>query len=151
MPFRVSQWGYSPDPRTPAFGLIGFNFGQLPPWRWAMKTSAALFPFEALNDGVIWQAFSVAADEVFYAAVGGIPDVTDEVLTFRGTLEPSFGNTMRFFCSFFDTGADPEQQGQLLELYPDALKTRSFIMSGAAMPALIPNPLVITPHKWNAD
>lgn len=150
MPFGVTQWGYSPDPRTVAFGLIGFDFGQLPPWRWSMLTTDALFPYEALNTGILWEPSSIAANEVFYAPTVPIPNVTDPVLTFRGEPTPSAGSTMRFFCSFFTTGAPTEQSGQILALFPKAIATRAFPMSGAASPALIPNPLVITPKKWNA-
>lgn len=152
MPFAVTQAGYSPDPRQPDFAIEGFNFGQLPPWRFLMETTDAIFPYESLNDGVVWERSAHGIDFCSYQPLAPIPDVTDPQLGFSGTQEPSGGFTINWFCLFFMTGAGPATTGFLDELYPLAIKTRSFTMENVAgPPPFIPNPLVITPRKWNLD
>jgi len=85
MPFAVSQSGYSPDPRPPSFAIEGFDYGQLPPWRWHMQTSNAIFPYEALNAGIVWQRSAHGIDFCSYQPLNPIPDVTDPVLGWSGT------------------------------------------------------------------
>ena len=151
MPYGVTQWGYSPDPRTVAFALVGFNFGQLPPWRWVMKTTDARFPYQSLNDGVTWERSSNTDDEAAYIPVTPIPNVNGAFMSFRGVEVPSGGVTIEWFCGFFMTGDPFQTEGFLFELFPDALQTRSFQMIGGDIGGRwIPEPLVITPHKWNA-
>jgi len=152
MPFAVTQWGYSPDPRQVDFAIEGFNFGQLPPWRWLMQTSDAIFPYEALNDGVVWERSDHGIDFCSYQPLSPIPDVTDPFMGFSGQQEPSGGFTINWFCAFFITGADPATSGFINELYPLAIATRSFTMvNESGSPPFIPNALVITPRKWNVD
>ncbi len=151
MPFAVTQWGYSPDPRPPDYALTGFDFGQLPPWRWTMKTTGALDPYGALNTGVTWQRTSNTVSFASFLPVVPIPDVTDPFLNFSGTPAPVGGFTVEWFIGFFTTGADPATEGTLTELWPLAIKTRAFTMTNVnGGDPFFPNPLVITPHKWNA-
>ncbi len=152
MPFGVTQWGYSPDPRQVDYALLGFNFGQLPPWRWSMKTTDALPPYEILNDGLIWQRVAHSNDDAAFAPIVATPGITGASLSLRGTEFPSGGVTMEWYCGFFMTGDPFQTEGFINELYPVALTTRAFTMlNGGPPPVLIPNPLVITPHKWNED
>lgn len=152
MPFEVTQWGYSPDPRKPTYAIEGFDFGQLPPWRWKMTTTGAIFPYEALNAGVVWERSDHGIDFASFAPLVPIPDVTDPLLGWGGTQEPIGGFTINWFCQFFITGADPATSGFFGELYPVAIKARAFTMvNEGGPPPFIPNPLVITPLKWNAE
>ena len=152
MAFGVSQWGYSPDPRGPDYALTGFDFGQLPPWRWMMTTTGALAPYEILNTGLVWQRNANDVKSASFVPIVPTPGITDAFLSLRGTALPSGGITMEWFCSFFTTGHPSATEGFINELYPLALKTRSFTMLNTGLPPpLIPNPLVITPRKWNLD
>lgn len=153
MPFGVSQWGYSPDPREPDYAPSGFDFGQLPPWRWMMKTTDALSPYEILNTGLVWEADSHTVSGARFLPIIATPQFEFPDLSFSGSLLPSGGITIEWFCSFFNTGHPSGTFGFLNELYPKAIKTRSFTMlnTGVPPPSLIPNPLVITPRKWNLD
>lgn len=151
MPFGVTQWGYSPDPRPPDYALTGFNFGQLPPWRWTMKTTAALDPYGALNDGVTWERLSNTVSFASFLPLVAIPGVTDPILNFTGTPAPVGGFTVEWFLEFFGSGDPEATRGTLTELWPVAIGTRSFAMVNLfGGDPFIPNPLVITPHKWNA-
>jgi hypothetical protein len=153
MPFAVSQWPYSPDPRTAEYALTGFDFGQIPPWRWFMQTTDALDPYGILNTGLVWERTAHTIASATFAPIVPTPGITDPVLTFFGTLLPSGGVTMEFFCSFFITGADPATAGFINALYPLAIAERSFTMVNQTLPppSFIPNPLVITPRLWDLD
>ncbi len=155
MPFAVTQWGYSPDPREPDFGLIGFNFGQIPPWRWVSKTTFADAPFTALNDDFLWEADTFTSSFVLYKPTVPIPGIFFQNLQFSGTALPQGGPptfTTSWLCSFRNFFPPPISEGTLKETYEDAIGVRSFAMSGMGTGGpLFPNPLVFTPQKWNAD
>lgn len=152
MSFRVSKWPYSPDPRPPDYAITGFDFGEVPPWRWVAKTTGALPPYEALNDGVTWENDVFDATFALYLPVNPIAGVTDPLLGHFGTQEPVDGHTVEWLLSFFTTGADAATIGELDELYPVAIAERSFTMVNVnAPPPYFPNPLVLTPHLWNAE
>ncbi len=154
MPFEVTQWGYSPDPRPPDYALLGYDFGQLPPWRWLMKTTDADFPYMALNDGVLWESSSFLPNFGAWLPLVPIPDVLEPLLFNNGTQEivalPT-PNTITFNCSFFNFFSPFRSSGVIRLVYPDALRVWSFTMSGSGTGGpFFPNPLTITPHKWNA-
>lgn len=151
MAWGVTKWGYSPDPRPPDFASTGFAFGALPPYRWTMLTSGALAPYLALNLGVTWTRASDSINSAVYLPVVPIPDVTDPILNFAGTNAPVGGFTIEWFLEFFGSGDPSATRGTITELYPDAIEERSFAMVNLfGGPPFFPNPLVITPHKWNA-
>jgi hypothetical protein len=118
-----------------------------------METTGALPPYGQLNSGVMWERSAHGVDFCSYAPIDLDPAIEDPLLGFSGTQEPSGGATINWFCNFFMTGADPSTSGFLSELYPVAIAERSFDMfnGGLPPPQFIPNPLVITPRKWNAD
>lgn len=151
MPFAVTKWGYSPDPRHPAFAPTGFAFGGLPPWRWTMKTTGALAPYLALNAGVTWERSSDAINTAAYLPLVPIPDVTGPFLSCLGSNPPQATVSMEWFVGFFTTGDAEATEGFINELFPNALQKRSFTMTNVnGGTPFFPNPLVITPHKWNA-
>lgn len=155
MPFAVSQWPHSPDPRLLDFAITGYDFGQVPPWRWLMTTSGAIFPYESLNDGIIWQAASHSINNCEYNVIDLSPDLSDDRLAFFGSRFPiggAPGSTIRIFCTFFQTAADPATNGSLFLTYPKAIGTRSFVMSNdVGGEPFLPNPVLLTPRKWNAE
>lgn len=155
MAFEVTKWGYSPDERTVGFGLIGFAFGALPPWQWLMSTTDAEPPYEILNSGVLWHpgpGDSIHPTDVRYSNVTPMPGVDGRTFRFDGTEVPSGGVSMTFTCSFFAPAHPDHTEGEITELFQNALAERSFNMIGGGTGAgLIPNPLVITPKKWNFE
>ena len=52
MPFAVSQWPNSPDPRTNTFNQTGWNFGQVPPFTWILSTTGATGLLAIFNSGI---------------------------------------------------------------------------------------------------
>ncbi len=155
MPFGVTQWGYSPDPRPPSFCTQGWNFGQIPPWRWFMKTTGAESPYEALNTGVLWtlnESIGFGLGFAYYKPVVPIPGVDDPDLHVFTTDFAGFGQTVAWFCSFFLPPHPDEAVGTIAEFFPIAIAERSFAMvTGGTGGGLIPNPLVISPRKWNFE
>ena len=134
------------------FALTGFDVGQLPPWRWFMKTTDAEDPYGPLNTGVVWECSAFGVDFASYLPLVPIAGITDANLGFSGTPAPSGGVTVNWFCEFFLTGADPATRGFFGELYPTAIDEREFDMINQTLPGkFIPEPLVITPRKWNLD
>ena len=155
MPFAVSQWPNSPDPRTSSFGITGFDFGQVPPWAWVMRTTNALPPFDPLNDGMLWKPAFYGVDFMQFAPEEPLVGVSDQVLEFFGTADPSGappGTTMFMQIRFYNTGPLQESGSRSL-LYPLAIQVNGpFNMRHQGQPSLLmPDPLTITPAKWNYE
>jgi len=53
MAFGVRKWPGPCDPRSPCFCLLGYAFGAVPPNRFRMITTGALFPYLELNVGLL--------------------------------------------------------------------------------------------------
>jgi hypothetical protein len=155
MPFAVSQWPYSPDPRPPDFGIAGFDFGAVPPWRWLMESTGALSPYDPLNAGMVWEAAFHTVDSMQFAPLVPLIGVDDQVLEFFGTQEPSGGPpgvTMFMQVRFENTGP-LQQSGSRLLLYPPAIQVNGpFNMLNQGVPSvLIPNPIEITPVVFDFE
>lgn len=153
MPYAVSQWPYSPDPRGPDFGLIGFDFGQVPPWKWLMESTGALSPYDPLNDGMVWEPAFFAPDSMQFAPVVPLIGVDDQVLEFFGSQDPVGappGTTM-FMQVRFELTGPLQQSGSRILLYPTAIAVQGpFNMMNQGLPSvLIPNPITITPLVWD--
>ena len=153
MSFAVSQWPYSPDPRLPDFAIIGFDFGQVPPWRWLMTTTGALAPFEILNTGNVWEPFSFGVDRVRYEPVIPMPGVGNANISFFGTQDPTGGGagiTQTMAIEFGFTFPNHEL-GFIQLLYPKAIQANGpFNMMNESSPSTnIPNPVTITPVRFD--
>lgn len=155
MPYAVSQWPYSPDPRPNAFGITGFDFGQVPPWRWLMQTTGALAPYDPLNTGMVWENAFHTVDSLQYEPVVPLIGVDDQVLEFYGQQEPSGGGagTTMFMQIRFELTGPLQQSGSRLLLYPKALQVNGpFNMLNQGLPSvLMPNPLTITPVRYDFE
>ncbi len=153
MPFAVSQWPYSPDPRTSDFNIFGWDFGQVPSWQWTVSTTGALWPYLALNDGVAVVATSFGRAFCFYNLVDTLPDNVVLVLTQVGT-EALAGSspprTMSMDILTFGS-TTPTSTGAIARTFPTAIQEHGpFTMVSSPIPATwFPNPLTIEPRKWN--
>lgn len=153
MPFGVTQWGYSPDPRPPDFCPIGFNFGQIPPFQWVSKTTGADAPFTALNSDFLWKSVLSSANSCQWRPVVLLPGLFHQDIRVDGTELPAGGPptfTSDWHVEFGPFFGPRISEGFLRETYLDAIGVRSFTMSGSGTGGpLFPNPLVFTPAKWN--
>lgn len=155
MPFEVSQWPYKPDPRKPDFNLVGWNFGQVPPWKWVISTTAATGIYSAFNAGVIYQATPplLPQDQLFTPIVGLGNDLIG-TLSIKGTIEPQGSPSHTISIGIgFDVLGLPVYGGGVLLTYPTAIQVHSGFAMAVDFPSdgTIPNDMKITPAIWSAE
>lgn len=147
MPFTVTAWPYNPDPRPPGFSLFGFAFGQVPPWRWILKTTGATGPYVELNSGVLIQNSSfneVSAKWDSADAAYALTKAGDQIDL------PGFPGFTVHWELFIAPPASLGYVGLLDESYPDAIHVFSISVDPiAGPPGEIPNPVTVTPRAWN--
>lgn len=153
MPFAVSQWPYSPDPRTAQFDQTGWDFGQVPPWSWIISTTAATGPFDIFNSGVVVKPFAALATETLFRQVDVLPEDITVRLSSQGFIVP-FGMPPGITKTLKITIAQPEfteAEGQIDLTFPTAIAVQGPIVMTVLPPPIgtIPNPMVLTPAKWD--
>lgn len=153
MPFAVSQWPYSPDPRGASFDLPGWAFGQVPPWAWVLSTTDATGCYTNYNDGVILKPTSQVPGVTVFENVDVQPDGGGARLTLTGTQEPTGpppGITKTMFLEVLAFGFQA-WTSTLTLLYPTAIQEHGpFVMVNTGTPCgTLPNPMKITPAIWN--
>ena len=154
MAYGVSQWPYSPDPRLPSFDLIGFNFGQVPPWAWRLSTTNATGLAAPFNgEGVIVKPFTILPQQVSFSNVDGLPDdvsVTTNHSGFPIPVPPGPGT--QFHSVIIWQGVLPEFSASFGMLWPVAIQARAYptMQKVGSGTGTMPDPLVATPVKWNA-
>lgn len=153
MPYAVRKAPASNDPRSWAFLWMGWQYGQVPPYKWRLSTTGALAPFEALNAGIVLPVATYSDHE--YLATG----------TLSGSLNPTYALeiftadepqpfpsdwTVRFTFTAVADGIN-EQAGELKQLWPVAIAQRSIddVLPVPSGTRYIPNPLIITPVRWD--
>lgn len=155
MPYAVSKWGYSPDPRAPDFGPVGYEFGAFPPYRWVSKTTDAEGIYAFLNEDYLWSANAQLPNRVRYVPVTPEPGIFPQELNIFGTNEPAGGPpTFTIRCKFeLFRSFEPEYAvGEEFETYPYAIQEKSIdVVAPGTGAGGIPNPLVFTPAKWNFE
>jgi len=154
MPFAVSQWPYSPDPRGPGFSVIGWHFGQVVSWKWLVTSSAATGRYSFLNDGLI---VASTFDDGATTTWGGSPPFppTTVVSLVKVGLPAPGGvppRTITFRLQIF-TGPPPLIV-EALELFTFPVAIQQFgpwvvRLLGVPVPE-IPNGVTITPTNWAA-
>jgi len=155
MPFAVSQWPYSPDPRTPAFNILGWDFGQVPPFSWIMSTTGATGFFSVFNDGVTLRNSFVLPNVGTYDPVDPLGNDLTLIMNIIGSntptpVPPIF--TIDIQIDVFQITATV-LSGRLLLLFPLAIAVQPpMTMIVAAPPGNdFPNPAILTPAKWDTE
>jgi len=155
MPFAVSQWPYSPDPRLSTFNHTGWNFGQVPPWKWIIKTTGATGDVSIFNAGVLVEPTSQTPDDTVFVNVAHLPHGLTVELNSNGTQEPvgpppGFTKALRIQIR---QHLSLIWGGSLDQLYPIAIAVQSpFPMTLLGMNnGTIPNPMTTTPAKWDVE
>lgn len=153
MPFGVSQWPYSPDPRLPSFGIYGLNFGQVPAWAWTLSTTNATGLAAVFNGGVIVKPTTILPGQTVFANVDVLADLVRCTVKFSGFLEPfgpGFDETF-FVTPIIFQDDDPEFSGVESWLYPDGIRvfdSIDMIKVGIGV-GTMPDPMKITPEIWD--
>lgn len=153
MPFAVSKWPYSPDPRTGIFGGHGWDDVDVPPWVWLMKTSGATGPWTSLNTGIPTKVFFESPFFVGYS--GASVDLSVQTQVHITTFEPPLpsGNTIRIFPQVVEVSTGRGSNALREFVYPQGIQVfGSFVMvdAGTGIPDPdFPNPVTITPQIWN--
>lgn len=154
MPFGVSQWPYSPDPRPVDFDQPGWNHSQVAPWAWTVKTDGATGAYVPFNVGVIVKPTFVVPGLTQFSNPISLPGGISVLVQTLGTAEPTGpppGVTKRIQVEVFDDDMQT-WNGTLELLYPVAIAAQSpFDMVNTSPPSgTIPNPIQLIPAKWNA-
>lgn len=154
MPFGVTKWPAPCDPRDACFCLLGYAAGAVPPWKFFVRTTGALPPFQQMNVGVLLTFELESPTECFYIGTQGPPALFIDFRTEHLGVPP-YGPppaaTLRWKLSVLATATGEQQDGQAEARLPDPIGQPPAISTlPAAGPNLIPNPVSIEPKAWDA-
>jgi len=155
MPFAVRQWPVRPDPRSAAFAIDGWDFGQVPPFSWLLSTTGATGIWSFLNDGIVLRNTFASPSFSAYVPVIPPPFFIVTTLNINGFQTPQVGppvHTIHFsFGLFVETSH--AFQCDLRLLFPTAIQVQGPITAVFVGPSdgTIPNPLFLTPRIWDAE
>jgi len=153
MAFKVSKWPYSPDPRKPDFSALGWAFGAYAPWQWEVRTTGALGLYVALNDGVKVTSTIQLPEDTRWQSVVIPPHDLEVDMAIKGSNVP-IGPVPQFTISIgmailvpgeLDVGAGVN----ILRPFALQVFTMGAAEQGGSPFADVPNPITITPLKWN--
>lgn len=154
MPFAVSKWPSSGDPRNPGHLLIGFEYGARAPWAWLVQSVDANGWAAELATGVrISQIFADVEQGQF--ARDPQPPLSIEVNASPFGYEPPVvsppGATLNWLFAIVGAGGEIAAESLWLTL-PNAIQVFTFenLAFFGADPSTIPNPVTMTPIKWDA-
>ena len=155
MPFAVSQWPNSPDPRTAQYAITGWNFGQVPPFRWILSTTGATGALAIFNSGVVLTNDFFNLTLASFRELGTLPDDLTVIMNIIGTQEPAAGPppfTIDIQFTVFQITATLAD-GRLRLLFPTAIAVQGPIpVTDTSPPGMSwPNDAEITPAKWNFE
>lgn len=132
---------------------MGFDYGQLPPWRWTITTTNALDPFTPFNSGVRVEADTVAIDDTTWTNVDTLPDGVTCFVRIRGWQElqsgpPPFSILLEIELAD-NTG--PADDGFASFAFPTAIAVHTVPLLGlpSGGDPRVPDPFKITPRKWD--
>lgn len=155
MPFAVSQWPYSPDPRQSWFNKTGWNHSQVPPWKWILSTTGATGDVAIFNGGVLVEATSMDSDLTVFENIATLPFLLTVELNSAGTQEPVGGPPGFTKSQRIQIRQDLVliYGGTLDQLYPVAIAVQSPFDMTELGPnnGSIDNPMIATPAKWNVE
>ena len=154
MPFGVTQWPKNPDPREPDFSVDGWDVGQLPPFVWILSTTGATGVFAPLNLGITCYANVIGPAFTDWRDLPGPPLSPQYIVQIQGfqTVQPApTPHTIRIDVIVHAPPVVSAFTGILRSLYPTAIAVQGPItmVAGPPSPGTIPNPVNMTPAKWN--
>jgi len=153
MPFAVSQWGYSPDPRAPDYIVQGWAVGQLSSWQWILSTEDATGDLAVFNDGVLCvNTFNSPTFGGFQPVVpldgelNIIFDISTRDIPFGGS--PPYSVEIEIWLFWFSTLL---YRGNVRQLFPTAIQVQGPInmVEFDTTFGTIVNPMTVEPAKWN--
>lgn len=153
MAFAVSQWPYSPDPRTALFSAQGWAFGAVAPWAWLLTSPGATGAYADLVEGVIVKP---SEDLGFYTRWEGFSDTgLGTQYQFDKTSRGNVGNeevSLDFALSFFNI-SEPNAGGNASAVWPEAISVlgpwEMLTTPGGNPIPDIPNGVSLTPAVWD--
>ncbi len=155
MPFAVSKWPYSPDPRNGIFGGWGWGDGAVPSWAWIMATTGATGPWTSLNGGIVVYAESNNPNVTEYEGLDS-GEVVLAAVTKTGFQPPLSGSTS-LLLTVRVTNAGLGRVAVVVKNYflPNAIQVFggfTMIDLGTGLPDVnLPNAVEITPALWNFE
>lgn len=155
MAFAVSQWPYSPDPRTALFSAQGWAFGAVAPWVWLLTSPGATGAYADLVSGVICKPLSDLGSFTRWEGFSNTGLGTQ--YQFDKTWRPAAGETdtsLDFALNFYNIGR-PDAGGNSSAVWPEAIQVLGPIEmltspGGDPIPEL-PNGVSLTPAVWNTE
>ncbi len=154
MPFAVTQWALSPDPRPADYIVFGWDFGQMSPWQWILSTTGATGDLAVFNAGVLCVNIGNGPGFGDFAPVDPLPTGLALIFFITGTQLPAGGPptfTNHINLQLFDVTL-LLYDGDLRQTYPTAIQVQTPIIMNEfdTSRGTLPNPMKITPAKWNA-
>lgn len=154
MPFAVSQWPYSPDPRGPGYSVIGWNFGQVVSWKWLCESTDATGRYAFLNDGLIVESTFDDGATTTWGGSPAFPPSTVVSVVKIGLPAPGGAPTRTITFTFQIFTDPPPVIVQAVEIFTWPIAIQKFgpwtvRRLGVPVPE-IPNGVTITPANWNA-
>lgn len=153
MAFGVRKWPSSSDPRTAAWSVYGWNYGEVAPFTWLLKTTDATGPFARYNTAVpIFGVSSIPNFTTFREPGYPTQHFSGEILI-TGWQTPQGsppGYTIRISINLLEFGA-AIASGSIDQLFPQAIAVQPpiTVVPFTGVGGTIPNPMTITPAKWN--
>lgn len=155
MPFAVSKWPYSPDPRTGVFGGYGWAPVAVPSWQWMVATTNATGRWAPVNDGILIPSL---ADSFGFTLWEG-PNVEASIVAsiFRFGFQPPISGpiSQRLNVQLATTPPTSLAVATINYFYPNAIQVfGGFLMfdtaTGLRDPDL-PDEVTLTPALWNLE
>jgi len=149
MPLTVTAWPYSPDPRDASFSIIGYGFGQVPPFKFLISTTGALPPFDDLNDGILLTLTDENPPLTVYSSLA----VAGNQVTKAGFKDPQ-GVPLHTVEWTLQLARAPGTQyvGDLQQVFPNAIQKFSIPVVAIVGPiGLIPNPVAFLPRSFDFE
>lgn len=152
MPYAVSGWPNSLDPRPTWYGATGFSWGALPPWKLALSTTGATGNFATLNTEQIIASTEKTLSQLDWGRDGTPTNPVFISLVASLSPEPSGAppRTVHFNLQVIAAGEDIHF-GNAYLVYPHAITGwPSFVMTTTGPGSgRIPNPITVQPRIWN--
>lgn len=154
MPFAVTQFALSPDPRPVNYITFGWDFGQMSPWKWILSTTGATGTLDVFNAGVKCHNVFASPGTGIFVVDDVLPDDLALIFNISTTQIPAGGPPT------FTVGIDLQffwlttllYNAQLRQTYPTAIQVQAPITTTEfdTSRGTFPNPLQIEPAKWNS-
>ncbi len=154
MAFGVTGWGYSPDPRKPDYIVHGWDAGRIPAWKYDLASTGATGDLAVFNDGVRFHNITNTPGGGTFEVDEPMPDDLFTALVFLTFQKPN--PVPPFWTVQIQISIrhlfQPVYNANFQQLYPVALSVQGPIPMDEIDTTFgtIPNPMTLTPVKWNA-